>query len=39
VSSGAAVFEVFFPERDDVGNIIANTLKRDTIRKPEEALI
>jgi DNA-directed RNA polymerase subunit beta len=39
LSSGAAVFEVFFPERDDVGNIIANTLKRDTIRKPEEALI
>jgi len=32
LSSGAAVFEVFFPERDDVGNIIANTLKRDTIR-------
>jgi DNA-directed RNA polymerase subunit beta len=32
-------FEVFFPERDDVGNIITNTLKRDSIRKPEEALI
>jgi DNA-directed RNA polymerase subunit beta len=39
LSSGAAVFEVFFPERDDAGNIIANTLKRDTIKKPEEALI
>ncbi|MGD0522039.1 MAG: DNA-directed RNA polymerase subunit beta [Terracidiphilus sp.] len=39
LSSGASSFEVFFPERDDVGNIISNTLKRDTVRKPEEALI
>ena len=30
---------MFFPERDDVGNIITNTLKRDSIHKPEEALI
>ena len=27
LSSGAASFEVFFPERDDVGNIITNTLQ------------
>ena len=39
LSSGATSFEVFFPERDDVGNIITNTLRRDSIRKPEEALI
>ncbi len=39
LSSGASSFEVFFPERDDVGNIITNTLKRDSVRKPEEALI
>jgi DNA-directed RNA polymerase subunit beta len=39
VGSGATSFEVFFPERDDVGNIITNTLKRDSIRKSEEALI
>jgi DNA-directed RNA polymerase subunit beta len=39
LSSGAASFEVFFPERDEVGNIITNTLKRDSVRKPEEALI
>src|SRR5271165_5600059 len=39
LSSGATNFEVFFPERDDVGNIITNTLRRDSIRKPEEALI
>ncbi len=37
--SGVTSFEVFFPERDDVGNIITNTLRRDTVRKPEEALI
>ncbi len=39
LESGAASFEVFFPERDDVGNVITNTLKRDSIHKPEEALI
>src|ERR1039457_1748128 len=39
LSSGASSFEVFFPERDDVGNIITNTLKRDSVHKPEEALI
>ena len=32
-------FEIFFPDRDDVGNIISNTLKRDSVHKPEEALI
>ncbi|WP_263383381.1 DNA-directed RNA polymerase subunit beta [Granulicella arctica] len=39
IQSGVATFEVFFPERDDVGNIITNTLRRDSVRKPEEALI
>jgi DNA-directed RNA polymerase subunit beta len=39
MASGATTVEVFFPERDDVGNIITNTLRRDSIRKPEEALI
>jgi len=39
IQSGVTSFEVFFPERDDVGNIITNTLRRDTVRKPEEALI
>ncbi|MCL2660542.1 MAG: DNA-directed RNA polymerase subunit beta [Acidobacteriaceae bacterium] len=37
--SGVASFAVFFPERDDVGNVITNTLRRDSIRKTEEALI
>ncbi len=39
LQSGATTVEVFFPEKDDVGNIITNTLKRDSVRKPEEALI
>ena len=39
IASGVTSVEVFFPERDDVGNIITNTLRRDSVRKPEEALI
>src|SRR6201987_5311551 len=39
MESGVTKVEVFFPERDDVGNIITNTLRRDSVRKPEEALI
>ncbi len=39
LESNVASIEVFFPERDDVGGIIANTLRRDTVHKPEEALI
>jgi DNA-directed RNA polymerase subunit beta len=39
IQSGVTTIEVFFPERDDVGNIITNTLRRDSVRKPEEALI
>ncbi len=39
MESGVASFQVFFPDRDDVGNIITNTLRRDSVRKPEEALI
>jgi len=36
---GAEKIEVFFPERDDVGPILAQTLKKDPIRTHEEALI
>src|SRR6201747_410561 len=39
LQSGVTSFEAFFPERNDVGNIITNTLRRDSVRKPEEALI
>ena len=39
VEAGIATIEVFFPERDDMGNVVTNTLRRDSVRKPEEALI
>ncbi|HKC71633.1 MAG TPA: hypothetical protein VKB60_08425, partial [Terriglobales bacterium] len=39
LDSPVVELHIFFPERDDVGNIISNTLRRDSVRKPEEALI
>ena len=39
IEAGATEAQVFFPEKDEVGNIITNTLRRDSVRKPEEALI
>jgi len=32
-------FEVFFPERDEIGLMLSMTVKKDTIKSPEEALI
>jgi DNA-directed RNA polymerase subunit beta len=32
-------FEVFFPERDDIGLMLSMTVKKDTIKTSEEALI
>ncbi len=32
-------FEVFFPERDEIGPMLSATVKKDTIKSPEEALI
>ncbi|HUY14420.1 MAG TPA: DNA-directed RNA polymerase subunit beta [Terriglobia bacterium] len=32
-------FEIFFPERDEVGPVISQTLKRDVLKTPQEALI
>jgi DNA-directed RNA polymerase subunit beta len=37
--SGVQTFAVFFPEGDDVGIVIAQTLKKDTISKPVDALL
>ena len=31
--------EIFFPERDDIGSVISQTLKKDPIRTHEEALV
>src|SRR5579884_2326082 len=32
-------FEVFFPERDDVGNVVSVTMRKDTVRAQNEALL
>jgi DNA-directed RNA polymerase subunit beta len=32
-------FEVFFPDRDEIGPMLSMTVKKDTIKSPEEALI
>jgi DNA-directed RNA polymerase subunit beta len=32
-------FEVFFPERDEIGPMMSMTIKKDSIKTPEEALI
>jgi len=37
--SQIAAFEIFFPERDDIGPMMSATVKKDTIKSPEEALI
>ncbi|MGH9407344.1 MAG: DNA-directed RNA polymerase subunit beta [Terriglobia bacterium] len=39
VESGVQEFEVFFPERDDTGSVISQTVKRDALKTPQEALI
>ncbi len=39
LDSGVVELNLFFPERDDVGMVISQTLKRDSIKTPQEALI
>src|SRR5437870_4288452 len=39
VDSGVQSFSIFFPERDDVGVVMSQTLKKDTISKPVDALL
>src|SRR5207244_6411205 len=39
VDSGVQSFSIFFPERDDVGVVMSQTLKKDTITKPVDALL
>src|ERR1700731_160738 len=39
MESGVVEMNVFFPERDDVGTVISQTLKRDSVKTPQEALI
>src|SRR5437764_1708000 len=39
MDAGVEVIHVFFPERDDVGNVIGATLRSDSVKTPQEALI
>jgi DNA-directed RNA polymerase subunit beta len=39
LESGVIELSVFFPERDDVGTVISQTLRRDSVTTPSEALI
>jgi len=38
-SGGVVEMSIFFPERDDVGTVISQTLRRDSVKTPSEALI
>src|SRR5438132_2819675 len=37
--AGVSEIQVFFPERDDVGTVISATLRKDSVKTPQEALI
>jgi DNA-directed RNA polymerase subunit beta len=37
--AGIERFSIFFPERDDLGQVLAQTLKKDVITKPVDALL
>jgi len=39
MDAGITELHVFFPERDDVGTVISATLRRDSVKQPQEALI
>ena len=39
IEAGIPDFEVFFPERDDVGMVISSTIKKDAVKTQNEALI
>src|SRR4051794_18805398 len=39
MDAGIGELHLFFPERDDVGNVISATLRKDNVKTPQEALI
>ncbi|HKO35166.1 MAG TPA: DNA-directed RNA polymerase subunit beta [Pyrinomonadaceae bacterium] len=39
IEAGVQTFPILFPERDDVGVVVSQTLKKDTITKPVDALL
>jgi DNA-directed RNA polymerase subunit beta len=38
-NSGIESFEVFFPERDEVGTVISSTIKKDPVKTEKDSLI
>ncbi len=39
INAGIESFEVFFPERDEVGTVISTTLRKDPVKTRKDALI
>ncbi len=39
IEAGIESFEIFFPERDDVGTVISATIRKDAVKTQNEALI
>jgi DNA-directed RNA polymerase subunit beta len=39
MDNGITSFEVFFPDRDDAGNVISVTLKKDPVKSQNDALL
>src|SRR5881296_3279234 len=39
IDAGVPELPVFFPERDDIGVVLSQTVRKDTIKTPQEALI
>src|SRR5436189_115611 len=39
IDTGVPELPVFFPERDDIGVVLSQTVRKDTIKTPQEALI
>ena len=39
MDNGVTSFEVFFPDRDDAGNVISVTLKKDPVKSQSDALL
>ncbi|HMD69710.1 MAG TPA: DNA-directed RNA polymerase subunit beta [Bryobacteraceae bacterium] len=39
MEAGIAEFEIYFPERDDVGTVVSATIRKDAVKTQNEALI
>ncbi|HBY64520.1 MAG TPA: hypothetical protein DEH78_32270, partial [Solibacterales bacterium] len=39
IESGIGSVEIFFPERDEVGNVVSVTLKKDPVKTQNDALL